>query len=78
MVDLYNRLFIYSPEQKKDKSNIASNMGQTYSPGQVVIKGRSKPFTDIITSMDKCQYGDATVVCQGDIRRIEYKAPSQK
>jgi len=77
MADLYNRYFIYSPEQKRDKTTIAKNAGTVYKPGNVVIKGRQKQFTDIVNSMDNCRYGDAVVVCQGDIRRIEYTPPKQ-
>lgn len=77
MADLFNRYFIYSPEQKKDKMAIAKRAGNVYTPGSVVIKGRQKQFTDIVNSMDRCKYGDAVVVCSGDIRRIEYTAPKQ-
>lgn len=77
MADLFNRYFVYSPEQKKDKMAIAKRAGNVYTPGSVIIKGRQKQFTDIVNDMHNCKYGDATIVCQGDIRRIEYTPPKQ-
>lgn len=74
--DLYYRIFIYSSNQKEDLTNIAKSQGKAYSPGYVIVKGRKKPYTDIVLSMDRCSYGDAIVVAKGDIRKISFTEPT--
>ena len=71
-MDLYNRIFVYSGEQKKDKMKIAKDLGREYVPGYVIVKGRKRLFTDIVIDMSRFQYGDGQVVAQGDIRKISY------
>jgi hypothetical protein len=72
MADMYDRIFVYSLEQRKTKEEIAKRMNKRYSPGNVIIKGKAKPYTDIFRKIENCPYGDAVVVAQGDIRRINY------
>lgn len=74
-MDLYKRIFVYSAEQKKEKDEIASKMGQTYMPGKIIVKGQKRLFTDIVLSLDKFRYSDAKVVVEGDIRRLPHTAP---
>lgn len=74
--DLYYRIFVYSVEQKKEQEAIAKMQGKTYTPGNVIVKGRQKPYTDIVLSMDKVQYGDSIIVAKGDMRRIAFTNPS--
>jgi len=75
MIDMYHRIFVYSAEQKKEKDSIASNMGQKYIPGSLIVKGQKKLFTDIVLDISKFRYSDARVVAEGDIRRIPHTAP---
>lgn len=76
-VNMYNRYFIYSDEQKKEKTEIAKNMSKRFVPGTVVVNGRAKQYTDILRSMDDCRYGDAVIRCEGDIRKLKITNPKQ-
>ena len=62
MADMYNRYFIYSAEQKKEKQDIAKKTGGTYIPGTVIVNGRPKPYTDIVRDSSKFRYGDTSLV----------------
>lgn len=73
--DLYYRIFIYSLEQRKEQEAIAKMQGKILIPGNVIVKGRPKPYTDIVLSMDNVRYGDATIVAKGDMRRIAFTQP---
>lgn len=76
-MDMYHRYFIYSAIQKKDKEKIYKQANKTYMPGSVMVKGYSKPFTDIVLKIENCPYSDAQVVIQGDIRKISYTPPTR-
>lgn len=74
--DLYYRIFVYSLEQRKEQEAIAKMQGKTFTPGNVIVKGKPKPYTDIVLDMDKVRYGDSVVVAKGDMRRIAFTDPS--
>ena len=76
---MYNRLFVYSAEQKKQNMEISKASGRTYEPGSVVVSGRPRAYTDIVTNFDKYSrlFGDAQVVAQGDIRKISFTDPKR-
>lgn len=74
-MDMYNRIFIFSSEQKKQKAAIALNDGHTYIPGTVIVNGRPKQYTDMIISMSNCMFGDAIVVAKGDMRNFTITEP---
>ena len=76
-MDMYKRDFVYSREQKKDKEKIFAKINKVYTPGSVIVKGRTKPFTDIVLDINKFAYSDAQLVVSGDIRQIKYVAPSK-
>ena len=77
-MDMYNRFFIYSQLQRKEKDNIASNMSKKYIPGSLVIKGQKKLFTDIVLNVNNVRYSDYKIVAEGDIRKMKYTAPEMK
>ena len=74
---MYYRYFIYSSTQKKDKEKIYKQANREYQPGSVIVRGSSKPFTDILLNVESCPYSDAQVVIQGDIRKIQYISPTR-
>ena len=77
-MDMYNRFFIYSQFQRKEKENIANNMSKKYVPGSLVIKGQKKLFTDIVLNTNNVRYSDYKIVAEGDIRKMKYTAPEMK
>ena len=72
---MFNRFVIYSSEQKKEMETIAKNSNKTFKLGTVIVNGKSKPYTDIILSMNNCKYGDAKIVIAGDIRKLSITEP---
>ena len=77
-MDMYQRYFVYSKEQRKEKENIAKNMNKIYVPGTVIVKGQRKDFTDVVLDIGSFRYSDKQIVTSGDIRKITHTAPTNK
>lgn len=71
-VDIYNRIFIFSKEQMKRKKEIE---GKNAKFGTVIVKGSSKPYTEIIRSINPNLPSDYEIITSGDIRKIKYFPP---
>lgn len=71
-VDIYNRIFIFSKEQMKRKKEIE---GKNAKFGTVIVKGSSKPYTEIVRKLNSTLPSDYEIVTSGDIRRIKYFPP---
>lgn len=65
---MYNRYFIYSAT---DAAMLYRVHGRNTTLGTVMVRGVAKPYTSIVTDLSKTS-PDATVVIQGDIRKIKY------
>lgn len=64
-----NKCFIYSKQQFEQ---IKSIEGNGIKLGVVVVNGKPKQYTDIITSMKNARYGDSILVYEGDITKVRY------
>lgn len=73
MADLYNRVFIFSQEQMKQKRKIE---GKNTSFGTVIVNGVKKTYTDIVTDIKDVSFSDAQKLIEGDIRKIKYTEPA--
>ena len=51
---------------------------RNYQFGKVIVNGYGKVFTSIVRdpSTYTIRYGDAKIICKGDIRKIRYTEPS--
>lgn len=72
MVDIYNRIFIFSREQMNRKKLIE---GKNATFGTVIVKGSSKTYTEIIRKITPSLPSDYEIVTSGDIRKIKYFPP---
>lgn len=72
MVDMYNRIFIFSREQMNRKKTIE---GKNATFGTVVVKGSNKIYTEIIRKITPNLPSDYEIVTSGDIRKIKYFPP---
>ena len=74
--DIYKRYFVFSKEHMDKKKAMDESMGKRSKFGTVVVNGVSKIYTDIVTNMDNCRYGDSILVIEGDIRKVKYTNPN--
>ena len=72
MVDIYNRIFIFSKEQMNKKKEIE---GKNAKFGTVVVKGSNKIYTEIVRKINSNLPSDYEIVTSGDIRKIKYFPP---
>lgn len=77
MVDMYNRIFIYSAQQANDLRTINEKNGDRFHLGSVVVNGVEKKYTAIVRNMNEVSYSDARKLIEGDIRHIRYTSPSK-
>lgn len=73
------RYFMFSRthyDKIKDIETKAGNIG--YVSGKVIVNGEKKNFTSIVRDPEfyVSLYGDAKIICMGDIRKIRYTEPS--
>lgn len=72
MVDIYNRIFIFSKQQMDTKKKIE---GKNAKFGTVVVKGSNKVYTDIVRKLTPNLPSDYEIITSGDIRKIKYFPP---
>ena len=72
MVDIYERIFIFSKEQMDTKIKIE---GKNAKFGTVIVRGASKPYTAIVRRITPNLPSDYQIVTSGDIRKIKYFPP---
>ena len=65
--------FIYSSEQYYIRKEADSKMGKEYKPPKVLVSGKYKPYTEIVTDPNKMTYRDRIVVTSRDKSRIKIK-----
>ncbi len=73
------RYFMFSQEHYNLTKNIEAKSGnKSYVFGKVYVGGYPKTFTSIVRNPETytIRYGDAKVICSGDIRNIRYTEPS--
>lgn len=63
------KCFIYSKQQFEQMKEIE---GKNIKLGIVVVNGKPKQYTDIISSMRNARYGDSILIYEGDISKVRY------
>lgn len=72
MVNIYDRIFIFSKEQMKRKKEIE---GKNAKFGTVIVAGSSKTYTAIVRKITPNLPSDYQILISGDIRKIKYFPP---
>lgn len=76
MASIYTRYFVFSKTQFEEKKKIMKGMSSTdMTVGKVIVNGVPRDYTDIVTDMKKCRYGDSVLVYKGDIRKTKFTTP---
>lgn len=70
---MYFRYFVYSAEEEALRQKIH---GPNVDFGNVIVRGVSKRYTSILTSMNDAK-PDSILLIKGDIRKIKYTAPTR-
>lgn len=71
------RYFMYSVAQHKLREETEAKMGKVFIPGEVLINGQWKKFTQLSVSPNSV-YSDAVIVTKGYLDKIQYKDCSSK
>lgn len=64
---------MYSSEQDRVRKSADNKIGKKYKPGLVLVNGKYKQYTEIVSSPDKATYSDAIIVTSGEKSKIKYK-----
>lgn len=67
--------FMFSPEQRKLRTDIEKNIGKRYIPGRVLEGGKWREYTEL-SSTSKSRYPDSYIVAEGNINEMRYTQPS--
>lgn len=67
-----NVYFMYSSDQYKIRAEANKRLGKQYKPGTVMINGKMKQYTEIVTDPSKATYCDAIVVASGPKDRMKF------
>lgn len=70
------RYFLYSAEQEATRKQIESSAGKKFNPGQVLVNGSWKPFTQMSKSSENTMFADSKIVAKGYIEDVQYKEPT--
>lgn len=65
--------FLYSAEQFKLRTEVESKVNKKFIPGEVLVNGDWKEFTQISASPTSPMFVDAKVVAEGYKDRIKFK-----
>ena len=69
------RYFIYSKEEFKQRTEVEANLGKKFYAGSLVIKGKTKKFTQIVKNLDNIIYPDFKIIAEADIETAKYTKP---
>lgn len=72
--DLY-RYFLYSKSQEIIRTDADNRMGKKFILGQVLVKGRWVPFTQISAKADNEMWPDCVLIAEGYLKNMTYKEP---
>lgn len=66
------RYFLYSAEQETLRKKIEDGVGKVFVPGEVLVNGKWKHFTQMSTSPDNVMFADSKIVAKGYIDEMQY------
>lgn len=60
------KYYVYSSKQVSVKEEAYSRMGKTYIPPEVLVNGKYKQYTEVVSDPTKMTYSDGIVVTSGN------------
>lgn len=69
-VDIYKRLFFYSPTAA---ANMRKIEGPNYTMPWVIANGVKKDFTEMVAKPEQLRFKDSIKITEGDIRTVRYE-----
>lgn len=70
--------FLYSSSQHKMREEIENSLGKKFIPGQVLVNGNWKLYTQISKTSENPAYGDAILITKGYLDSIKYTSPTNR
>lgn len=70
--------FLYSDEQLRLRTEVESKLNKKFVPGEVLVNGDWKEFTQISTSPTSTMFVDTKVIAEGYIDKMKYKECTSK
>lgn len=67
--------FLFSSEQLNFRKQAELKMGKTYMPGQVIVGGVKKSFTELLKDSKSSRYSDARIIAYLDTDKAKYTMP---
>ena len=67
--------FLFSRSQLDMRIEMEKKMGKKFKPGEVIVNGIKKQYTEIVTNPKNSRYSDAVVVTYGNKNNIKYYDP---
>lgn len=64
--------FLYSRTQHKMREEVEEKLGKKFIPGQVLVNGKWKYFTQISKTSESTMYGDSVLITKGYLDEIKY------
>ena len=69
------KYFLFSKKQLDLRLKVEQGIGKTFKPGEVIVKGKRKVYTEISDSSES-QFKDSIVVLKEDIDKAVYTEPA--
>ena len=70
--------FLYSSAQHKMREQIEQALGKKFVPGEVLVGGVWKQFTQISSTPTNAMYGDAKLIAKGYLDEMKYTPCTNK
>ena len=67
--------FMFSKTQLDSRIQLEKRMNKKFKPGEVIVNGVRKQYTEIVTDPKNSRYSDAVVVIYGNKKDIKYYDP---
>lgn len=64
--------FLYSDEQISEKNKILSKTGKKFLPGNVVVDGKRKKYTQIYSEPKMPRFIDTEIIASGELSSFVY------
>lgn len=72
------KYFFFSNKQLSFFRDQEAKMGKVFKPGQVIVKGSTKPFTEMTSNDTLSRFPDAKLVISGETDDLKFTIPSAK
>ena len=70
------KYFMYSRSQLDLRKKLEVKNGRTFVPGNVIINGVKKQYTELSNTPKNNKFSDSIIVWSGDISTVKYTEPT--